>query len=75
MTQLRASQFLSKSTGSSCEVCPGGTSSSGKCFSPHRDLKQHSASGCFQSDQNGENYGNSAGAGGSLEPQKLSHST
>lgn len=41
-TQLRASQFVSKSTGSSSEVCPDGISISDKCFSLHRDLKQHS---------------------------------
>lgn len=54
MTQLRASQFLSESTGISSEVSPDGSSSSGKRFSHHRDLKQHSARGCFQSDQKGE---------------------
>lgn len=64
MTQLRASQFLAESTGSCSEVCSDGTSSSGKCFSCHSDLKQHSACGCFQIDQKGENYGNSAGAEG-----------
>lgn len=41
MTQLRASQFLSKSTGSPSEVCPDRTSSPGKCFSLHRDMMQH----------------------------------
>lgn len=55
MTQLRASQFLSKSTGSSVRSVLVEPPALASAFPPHRDLKQHSASGCFQSDQKGEN--------------------